>query len=63
MSDKVKVFFCTLCERTWDQVPEGAVKLAGSRRRGGKGHTATYRFTDGSIHILKKKAQSAEVTK
>ena len=54
MSDKVKVFFCTLCEKTWDQLPD-AVQLT-TTKRGGRGHANTYRFTaDGSIHVIKKK--------
>jgi hypothetical protein len=49
-----KVFYCTLCEKTWeDQLPEGAVHLT-APKRGGNGHAATYRFADGSIHVIKK---------
>jgi hypothetical protein len=48
-----KIFFCKLCEQTWTELPEGAVQLT-VRHRGGNGQAHTYRFPDGSIHIIKK---------
>src|SRR6266853_6157393 len=49
MSDD-KVFFCKLCERTWPELPAGAVRLTNNRGRG-HAHVNTYRFADGSIHV------------
>jgi len=54
------IFSCTLCERTWDTLPEGAVQIT-TTKRGGNGIRTTYRFADGSIHaIVKRAAQSAK---
>jgi hypothetical protein len=50
------VFFCKLCEKSWTTLPEGSVQLTHGKR-GGDGHANTYRFADGSIHVIKK-AQS-----
>src|SRR5260370_5257065 len=46
MSDKVTVFFCTLCSKTWDALPEGAVLT--TTKRGGNGLRTMYRFADGT---------------
>ena len=62
MSDKVKVFICTLCEREWTTLPDDAVQLT-TTKRGGNGLRTTYRF-GGTIHVIKKKTvPSTEVTK
>jgi hypothetical protein len=49
-----KVYFCTFCERSWTQLPEGAEKL--TTKRGGRQHVHTYRFVDGSVHFIIRKA-------
>ena len=49
MSDKG--FYCQLCEKTWDQLPLDAIPLT---TFGGRGRANTYRFADGTIHIIKK---------
>jgi len=50
-----KIFFCTLCERTWDELPDDAVQLT-TTKRGGNGLRTTYRFADGSIHVIVKRS-------
>ena len=40
---------CTTCDRQFDIVPDGAVRLTR-----GKARTNVYRFSDGSIHSLLK---------
>lgn len=47
-----KIYVCTLCNKTWPELPEGSVRLQHSKR-GGNGHSFTYRLADGSIHIIK----------
>jgi len=42
------VYFCTLCEKTWDQLPDDAVQLT-TTKRGGNGSRTTY-----SIHVITK---------
>jgi len=56
---KILIFYCQLCEKTWDQLPEDAVRLTNLKGRG-HGLTNTYQFTDGSIHVIKKTAKNAE---
>jgi hypothetical protein len=56
MSNPAKVFYCQLCEKTWDQLPPDAVPLTNF---GGHGRANTYKFADGTIHIITRKAQSA----
>ena len=51
----MNVFVCTLCEQSWDTIPKDAVNLTPAKR-GGRDHAHTYRFADGSIHIIKKLA-------
>jgi len=50
MSEKTTVFFCTLCEKAWQKLPEGAVRL--TTKRGGNGVRTTYRFADNSVHVI-----------
>ena len=58
MSD-TKVFYCKLCEKSWGQLPDGAVQLT---HIGGPGYNM-YRFPDGSTHSIRlKKARNAKVT-
>jgi hypothetical protein len=47
-----KVYFCTLCEKTWLELSDDAVPL--TTKRGGNGTRTTYRFADGSIHVIKQ---------
>jgi len=55
-----KIFYCKLCEKTWNQLPDGAVQLTSI---GGPGYNM-YRFPDGSTHSIRlKKARNAKVTK
>jgi hypothetical protein len=53
MSDP-KVYVCTICSETWQTIPEDAVQLTSSTKRGGRGHGHTYRFENNEIHHLKK---------
>ena len=52
-------FVCLICGRTWETLPEDAVRLTNLKGRG-HGLTNTYQFTDGSIHVIKKTAQRAK---
>ncbi len=48
-----KIFFCTLCQKTWTTatLPENAVQLT----TGHGGGPGVYRFASGEIHTLIKK--------
>lgn len=43
-------YICTTCDRTYDEIPEDAIKLTGGRGK----TTNAYTFPDGSFHSLKK---------
>ncbi len=49
MSDN-RIYFCTVCERTWEQLPDDAVQLT----NGFAGKPITYRFS-GEVHVIKRK--------
>jgi hypothetical protein len=52
MSDtEPRTHFCTLCDRTWERIPDDAVQLT----TGGAGKPITYRFNDGEVHAIKSK--------
>jgi len=54
------IFVCRICERTWDELPDDAVQLT-TTKRGGNGLRTTYRFAEGSIHVITKQtAKNAE---
>jgi len=54
-----KIFSCTLCQKTWTTLPEGTVQLTTKKRGGNGGRRTTYRFADGSIHVITKTATNA----
>jgi hypothetical protein len=56
MSDE-KEYICSLCGQVWKTLPEDAVQLT---HFGGRSRTNTYKFADGTIHTITKKARSAE---
>jgi hypothetical protein len=56
MSDTEKEYICSLCGEVWTTLPEDAVPLTNF---GGRGRANTYRFSDGTIHVIRIKARSA----
>jgi hypothetical protein len=60
VTDK-KMFFCKICSRTWDVIPADAERFITHHRGGRIG--SLYRFPDASVHLIVKKALSAEATK
>jgi hypothetical protein len=50
MSDNEKEFVCTLCGEIWKTLPENAIQLTNF---GGRGRTNTYKFADGTVHVIK----------
>jgi hypothetical protein len=53
VTDKVKIYWCKLCEQSWDKLPDETVELTPARR-GGNGHVTTVRLPDGSVHAVKR---------
>ncbi len=52
-------FVCLICGRTWETLPEDAIRLTNFSGRG-YSRVNTYQFADGSIHVIKKTAKNAE---
>jgi len=51
MSDTKIIFECSLCDRTFDEIPPDAIRLTNF---GGRGRANTYKF-GGTIHIITRK--------
>ena len=51
-------YLCTVCDQTFPDIPEDAVQIAGGRGRSRL--PATYAFSDGSFHYLRKKPEKKQ---
>ncbi len=54
MNEKTKVFFCTLCEKTFPSLPDGSIKLTNNN---GRGCVNVWKLPDGSTHAIVKRNQ------
>jgi len=47
------MFKCRICGGTWTEIPDDAIEIDLSKRRGAR-RGALYRFSDGTVHELRK---------